>query len=70
MHRYLDARLLKAMGEQLTAEQERQEAEIHRLAGSSFNINSPKQLGEILFGHMKLVDKPKKTKTGQFKNPK
>lgn len=36
-------------------------------AGRTFNLNSPKQLGEILFGEMKLVEKPKKTKTGQFK---
>lgn len=35
-------------------------------AGKEFNLNSPKQLGEILFGEMKLVEKPKKTKTGQF----
>ena len=36
-------------------------------AGTSFNIDSPKQLGEILFGHLKLDEKAKKTKTGQFK---
>ncbi|MGJ8694948.1 MAG: DNA polymerase I [Verrucomicrobiaceae bacterium] len=41
--------------------------EIHEAAGRPFNLNSPKQLGEILFGEMELVEKPKKTKTGQFK---
>jgi len=35
-------------------------------AGREFNLNSPKQLGEVLFGEMKLVEKPKKTKSGQF----
>lgn len=44
---------------------EAQEA-IFELAGTEFNIGSPKQLGEILFERMKLVDKPKKTKTGQY----
>lgn len=42
------------------------EKKIKELAGTDFNIASPKQLGEILFDHMKLVDKPKKTKTGQY----
>ena len=41
--------------------------DIEEAAGKPFNLNSPKQLGEILFGEMKLVEKPKKTKTGQFK---
>jgi DNA polymerase I len=42
-------------------------AEIYQQAGKEFNIKSPKQLGEILFTEMQLVEKPKKTKTGQFK---
>ena len=42
------------------------EKEVYELAGGSFNIASPKQLGEILFEKLKLVDKPKKTKTGQY----
>ena len=42
------------------------EENIYRLAGESFNISSPKQVGEILFGKLKIVEKPKKTKTGQF----
>lgn len=41
--------------------------EIREAAGREFNLNSPKQLGEILFDELKLVDKPKKTKTGQYK---
>ena len=40
---------------------------IYEQAGKEFNLNSPKQLGEILFSEMKLVEKPKTTKTGQFK---
>ena len=39
---------------------------ITKAAGREFNIKSPKQLGEILFGEMELVEKPKKTKTGQY----
>ena len=42
------------------------ESEIFEIAGQSFNIGSPKQLGEVLFDKMKLIDKPKKTKTGQY----
>jgi DNA polymerase-1 len=43
------------------------EKEILALAGISFNISSPKQLGEVLFDHLKLDPKAKKTKTGQYK---
>ena len=39
---------------------------VQELAGTPFNLASPKQLGQILFEHMKLVDKPKKTRTGQY----
>ena len=42
------------------------EKNIYELAGHQFNIASPKQVGEVLFGEMKIVDKPKKTKTGQY----
>ena len=42
------------------------EEQIYSLAGEPFNIASPKQVGDILFGKLKIVDKPKKTKTGQF----
>lgn len=39
---------------------------VEQAAGHPLNLNSPKQLGELLFGELKLVEKPKKTKTGQF----
>lgn len=42
------------------------ELEIHKQAGIEFNINSAKQVGEVLFDALKIVDKPKKTKTGQY----
>ena len=42
------------------------EERIYTLAGERFNIASPKQVGDILFGKMKIVEKPKKTKTGQY----
>lgn len=42
------------------------ERKIHEAAGHSFNIASPKQLGEVLFGELKLMEKPKKTRTGQY----
>ena len=42
------------------------EQHIYQLAGEPFNIASPKQVGEILFAKMKIIEKPKKTKTGQY----
>lgn len=42
------------------------EKRIYELAGRTFNINSPRQVGEILFGQMQIIEKPKKTKTGQY----
>lgn len=42
------------------------EKEIHEMAGMDFNISSPKQVGEVLFDKLKIVDKAKKTKTGQY----
>ncbi|MFO8027603.1 MAG: DNA polymerase I [Opitutales bacterium] len=39
---------------------------VYQAAGREFNLNSPKQLGEVLFDELKLVDKPKKTRTGQY----
>ena len=54
---------LKTYGDRLKVELEQMEREIYSLAGETFNINSPKQLGEVLFDHMKLPH-GKKTKTG------
>ena len=42
------------------------EQEIYKEAGKEFNISSPKQVGDILFGKLQIMDKPKKTKTGQY----
>ena len=44
----------------------RYEQHAYELAGETFNISSPKQVGDILFGKMQLIDKPKKTRTGQY----
>jgi len=60
-------KVLDQVGEDLAARLETLSKSIAEAAGRPFNLNSPKQLGEILFGEMKLVEKPKKTKTGQFK---
>lgn len=62
----LDTEVLAALSEDLRLSSEKVQQEIFRLAGKEFNINSPRQLGEILFDELKLGDKPKKTKTGQY----
>ncbi|MEM8764783.1 MAG: DNA polymerase I [Bacteroidota bacterium] len=62
----LDKDFLGSLSTQLDQDIKTLEAKIYEQAGEQFNIASPKQLGEILFGKMKLVEKPKKTKTGQF----
>ncbi|WP_339658927.1 DNA polymerase I [uncultured Polaribacter sp.] len=58
---------LKELSVDLTDDINRLEKNIYEQAGEEFNIASPKQLGIVLFENMKLVDKPKKTKTGQYK---
>ena len=62
----IDTGALAAMSAELQKESQKAQDEIYELAGEEFNIASPKQLGVILFDKMKLVDKPKKTKTGQY----
>ena len=62
----LDENFLKGLSVELDKDIKRLEMEIYKEAGEEFNIGSPKQLGDILFDKMKLVDKPKKTKTGQY----
>ena len=62
----IDVAALNKMSEELKVEIERVQREIYDICGVEFNIGSPKQLGEILFDKMKLIEKPKKTKTGQF----
>ncbi|WP_136481508.1 DNA polymerase I [Cognatitamlana onchidii] len=62
----LDKNFLNGLSEQLNKDIEALERKIYAEAGEEFNIASPKQLGIILFEKMKLVDKPKKTKSGQY----
>jgi DNA polymerase-1 len=62
----VDVGALNKMSEELKIEIERVQKEIYEICGVEFNIGSPKQLGEVLFDQMKLIEKPKKTKTGQF----
>ena len=63
----VDQNILDEVGKTLAERIAKLSVEIETSAGRPFNLNSPKQLGEILFGEMELVEKPKKTKTGQFK---
>ncbi len=62
----LDEKFLRSLSKDLDNDIKNLEATIYQEAGEEFNIASPKQLGEILFDKLKLVDKPKKTKTGQY----
>ncbi len=62
----LDSNFLNSLSVDLNQDILNLEQEIYRLADEEFNIASPKQLGIVLFEKMKLVDKPKKTKTGQY----
>ena len=63
----LDLKALDELSKQYSNELQTIEKEIIKMAGADFNINSPKQTGEILFDKLKIIDKPKKTKTGQYK---
>jgi DNA polymerase I len=62
----IDVDALNAFSAELEIENQRLEKEIKALAEMDFNIDSPKQLGEVLFDHMKISSKAKKTKTGQY----
>ena len=62
----LDGKFLNSLSEELNSDIATLEKNIYEEAGEEFNIASPKQLGIILFDKLKLVDKPKKTKTGQY----
>ena len=62
----LDTSFLKSLSTDLNIDIAYLETKIYEAAGETFNIASPKQLGVILFEKLKLVDKPKKTKTGQY----
>ena len=63
----LDGTFLNGLSEALEKDIATLEAKIYEVTGETFNIASPKQMGIILFEKLKLVDKPKKTKTGQYK---
>lgn len=62
----IDSEALKQSSEILTQEMLNMEKEIHQMAGYEFNVSSPAQVGEILFDRLKLDEKAKKTKTGQY----
>ncbi|MEP2025275.1 MAG: DNA polymerase I [Reichenbachiella sp.] len=62
----IDTNVLGEMSKDLNELSVTAQDKIFELAGQEFNINSPKQMGEILFDKLQLVDKPKKTKTGQY----
>ncbi len=62
----LDTAALAETGRNFNRRLAEYEQKIYAEAGETFNISSPKQVGDILFGKMKIVDKPKKTKTGQY----
>ena len=62
----LDTDALKETSKHYTEQMLLLESDIHSLAGTEFNVSSPKQVGEILFDRLKITDKAKKTKTGQY----
>lgn len=62
----VDRPVLKKLSDTLAAEIEILEQNIYKQAGVTFNLSSPKQLGSVLFEKLKLEDKPKKTRTGQY----
>ena len=62
----IDTAALKNISEELSAKMQAIETEIYALAGTEFNISSPRQVGDILFNRLQLIEKAKKTKSGQY----
>ncbi len=62
----IDTEVLKETSVHLTARMNQIEKEVQQMAGMEFNLASPKQVGEVLFDRLKITDKAKKTKTGQY----
>ena len=62
----IDPQVLEDLSSELERESDKARQAVYELAGEEFNIASPKQLGEIIFDKLKLVEKPKKTRTGQY----
>ena len=62
----LDTEALQDTSKIFTERMKQYEQEIYKEAGEEFNISSPKQVADILFGKLQIMDKPKKTKTGQY----
>jgi len=62
----LDKNALKELSLELEKDILKIDEEIQKMAGTPFNISSPKQVGDVLFEVLKIVEKPKKTKTGQY----
>lgn len=62
----IDTEALKETSRHFTIRMREIEEEIYKLAGIEFNVSSPKQVGEVLFDRLKIVEKAKKTKTGQY----
>jgi len=62
----IDTKVLSDMSEQLSKDILTEQKAIFEIAGTEFNIASPKQLGEVLFDRLKIIEKPKKTKSGQY----
>ncbi len=63
----VDTGALGEIGDHLAGNMEKLQEKIYAAAGTEFNLNSPKQVGEVFFDQLHLVEKPKKTKTGQYK---
>lgn len=62
----LDKKALKSLSKDFSERMNKLEKEIHEVAGEEFNVSSPKQVGEVLFDKLKIDEKAKKTKTGQY----